>query len=156
MDEVIARTGLRRCRIEVLLELLRARKQSIADELAAWSPMTEDERVEYLVGFLDPDASWQAMTVEGVRAFPGAMARTDAMLGELVEVLRGVVIGAFSLDSIEDVLSDLERALASVRREAAQHPALGAAVAELDGALTRLDGLGSACRSAGEERPASL
>ncbi|MCA1844238.1 MAG: hypothetical protein LC792_13840 [Actinobacteria bacterium] len=156
MDEVIAGADLGHRRLDALIELLQTRKQSIADELAAWSPMTEDERVEYLAGFLDPDASWQAMTVEAVRAFPGAMARTEAVLGEIVEALREVVIGDLLLDSVEEVLSDLGRALGSVRREAAEHPALAAAVADFDRALSRLDRLGSAWGSAVDERRASL
>ena len=156
MDEVIDRADPRRRRLPALIEVLQARKQSIADELAAWSPMTEEERVEYLVGFLDPDASWQAMTVEGVRAFPGAMARTEAMLGDLVEALREVMIGDLLLDSVEEILSRLGPALTSVRREAAEHSGLEAAVADFDRALAGLDRLGSCCRSAVEERRASL
>ena len=151
MDEVITGTDLPPRRLAALIETLQARKQSIADELAAWSPVTEDERVEYLVGFLDPDASWQAMTVEGVRAFPGAMARTEAMLGDLAAALRDVMTGDLLLHSVEDVLSRLGPALSSIRREAAEHFTLGTAVADLELVLADLDRLGSGCKTSVEE-----
>ena len=156
MDEVVTGTDLPPQRLAALIEILQAWKQSITDELALWSPRTEDERLEYLAGFLDPGASWQAMTVEGVRAFPGAMARTEAVLGELIETLREVLIGDLLLDSVEDVLSHLGRSLNGVRREAAEHPALGVAVVDFDRAVASLDRLRSACRSIVGERPVSL
>jgi hypothetical protein len=156
MDEVINSLDRFRHRLPALVGTLQARKQDIADALAARGPMAEGEGVEYLAGFLDPDASWHAITVEGVQAFPGAMARAESIFGELIEVLQELLIGDLVLGSVEEVVGRLGPALTSVRREAAEHPALGAAVADFDGALADLDRLGWAWRSAVEERRASL
>lgn len=146
------------CRRQLIASVgtLRAWRQAIADALAARGPITGDERVEYLAGFLDPEASWQAMTAEQVRAFPGPMVRAEAILGELVGALQELLINDLVLCSVEDVLECVGRTVTAVRGEAAQHPALGTAVADLDEALADLERLGLAWRRAVDERRTSL
>lgn len=156
MTELIDSRDLCRRQLGALVGTFQAWKEDIADALATRDPMTEDERVEYLTGFLDPKASWQAMIVEQVQAFPGAMARADAILGELIGTLQELLINDLVLCSVEEVLERLESTLSAVRREAAEHPALGAALADFDQALADLDRLGLAWRRAAEERRASL
>lgn len=156
MTQVIDSRDLCRRQLVALVGTFRAWKYDLADALATRAPMTDDERVEYLTGFLDPETSWQAMMVEQVQAFPGAMARADDILGKLIETLQQLLINDLLLCSVEEVLDRVGRIVASVRREAAEYPALGMAVADFDEALADLDRLGLAWRRAVEERRASL
>lgn len=110
MAEVIQQSDPLFDRLERLVVTVRAWKELLADALAERGPVTEEERVEYLVGLLDPEPSWRAVSIEQALAFPGATAAAYAVLRELLAALEELLLYGGARGSVDQFALDVSDA----------------------------------------------
>jgi hypothetical protein len=115
-------------RATVLAAWIRNWAEVLGRELADQAPPVDEERIEYLAGYIDPHSSWEVILVESVRSFPGAAARFGEILDELTVLLEetkerelfrtlaGVALGAVH-ESLESMRGEAARITDAVTRE---------------------------------------
>lgn len=139
MDE--SRNEALSARASALAGCVRQWRQVVDRALGELGGQADEERLEFLAGYIDPYSSWDAIVVESTRSFPGAAARFRDVCDEMASLLDEISAREMFLKSARLVLDSIRTSLESVRREVgrtAQGP-VGQRLAELDGSLERLD-----------------
>ena len=109
-------------------EALSARAATLAGCVRNWhevvsrvlcehAPSIDDERIEFLAGYIDPYASWEAILAESAQTFPGAATRFRDITEELASLLEEVSARELFLYSAGFVLEHVQASLQSVLDE---------------------------------------
>lgn len=127
-------------RLQVLRDTVQLWQRITKDAMAERGPIAEEEWVEFIAGYLHPEGSLRAICEESMRAFPGAMAHTGAVIAELAESLENLLANHRLLCLAESLFDRLQLTLGTLREEAEKIgvPSFADAVAELDRTLKAL------------------
>ncbi len=108
-----------RARASVLAGCVRNWQDVISGALDEEVPLADDERIEFLAGYIDPYASWEAILVESAHSFPGATARLRDICDELAALLDEASAREMLLNSAGFFLEGVQTTLDALRPEMA-------------------------------------
>lgn len=128
-------------RAAALAGCVRQWREIIGRALDEHAARDDEERLEFLAGYIDPYFSWEAILVESARSFPGAAARFRDVCDEMACLLDEVSARETFLKSAGLALDSIRACMHSVHVELSgtSETRVGQRLAELDESMERLE-----------------